>query len=178
MGRGQTLLISNRTANTWPCMEDVYLVEGGAVVHVGIRDIIVNVERRRTALTTIVSVSPTQADTKTGTKDHTLGRKTSAKVIKKSDVKKSKSYFLCPWGLFFLVADRQRRYLKGASCARWVLAATPRVLCSPCNLEDTQQALVAFRPLRNTLAPMATRMLLRRGRRRSPRRHTRHHRQR
>ena len=101
MGRGLTLLISNRTANTWPCMEDVYLVEGGAVVHVGIRDIIVNVERRRTALTTIVSVSPTQADTITGTKDHTLGRKTSAKVIKKSDVKKSKSYFYALGGYFF-----------------------------------------------------------------------------
>ena len=82
-----------------------------------------------------------------------------------------------PLGAIFLgVADRQRRYLKGASCARWVLAATPRVLCTPCNLEDTQQALVAFRPLRNTLAPMATRMLLRRGRRRSTRRHPRHHR--
>ena len=72
MGRGLTLL--SRTESKHPVLRYVK-VESGAVVHVGIRDIIVNVESRRTALTAIVSVTPTQAETETSTKGHTLVRK-------------------------------------------------------------------------------------------------------
>lgn len=42
------------------------IVEGRAVVHIGIRDSIVHVERRKPTLTTIVSVATTAAQTKTG----------------------------------------------------------------------------------------------------------------
>ena len=48
------------------------IVEGGAVVHIGIRDIIVIVERRRTAETIIVNTTTTKAEAETGTKEHTL----------------------------------------------------------------------------------------------------------
>ena len=63
-----------------------------------------------------------------------------------------------------------------ASRARWVLRLR-RVysghLRTPCNLMDTQQTHVIFRPPR-TLVRLATPLLLRRERRRSTRRHARH----
>ena len=45
-----------------------YLVKlrGRTVVHIGIRDSIVHVERRKTALTTIVSVATAKTQAKTG----------------------------------------------------------------------------------------------------------------
>lgn len=63
MGRGLTLL--SRTESKHPVLRYVK-VESGAVVHVGIRDIVVIVERRKTALTTIVSVATTKTQAKTG----------------------------------------------------------------------------------------------------------------
>ena len=62
MGRGLTLL--SRTESKHPVLRYVK-VESGAVVHVGIRDIIVIVERRKTALTTIVNTTTTKAETET-----------------------------------------------------------------------------------------------------------------
>ena len=64
MGRGMPLL--SRTESKHPVLRYVK-VESGAVVHVGIRDIIVIVERRKTALTTIVNTTTTKAETETST---------------------------------------------------------------------------------------------------------------
>ena len=80
------------------------------------------------------------------------------------------------------IADRQRQLLKRAELAgcfgfavcTQVSYVHPVILCTPSKLMYTQQTHEIFRPPR-TLVRLATPLLLRRERRRSPRWHSRHH---
>ena len=83
--------------------------------------------------------------------------------------------------LKFFIADRQRQLLKRAELAgcfgfavcTQVSYVHPVILCTPSKLMYTQQTHEIFRPPR-TLVRLATPLLLRRERRRSARRQTRH----